>query len=62
MSARTDYPLGAVMLAPYRERPWCHVPRDARTTSPDGTRRVLAWVDGVGTCLVPWIGPREATS
>ena len=38
----------------YINRGWGEIPASMRHVRADGTRCVLAWVDGVGTCLVPW--------
>lgn len=38
-------------------KPWSEIPRDYRMVNDDGVRMVLANIEGVGTCLVPWKGP-----
>lgn len=38
-------------------RPWKNIHADHKTTI-DGIRKVLVWVDGVGSCLVNWAGPK----
>lgn len=42
-----------------RLRPWGLIHDDFKTIDESGTRLVMAYVEGVGTCLVPWIGPSE---
>lgn len=38
-------------------KPWSQVHPDYRHVRDDGTRVVLANIDGIGTCTVPWRGP-----
>lgn len=40
-------------------KPWADVPEDYRYIREDGTRTVLANIDGIGSCSVPWQGPPE---
>lgn len=37
-------------------RPWSSIHEDYRTVNADGSRWVIANIEGVGTCLVPWLG------
>lgn len=45
----------------YARLPWASIPESRRYTSDlidtPGKRYVFGWVDGSGTCLVPWTGP-----
>jgi hypothetical protein len=40
-----------------RAMPWASIPDSAKVVDRNGTRRVIVWESGVGTCLVPWVGP-----
>jgi hypothetical protein len=40
-----------------RAKPWASIPASAKCIDQNGTRRVIVWENGTGTCLVPWVGP-----